>query len=461
MAYYGAGSIIIKSDKTPRLRKSTAKDIVKAEDIMENGLEAIPWIGFRLGETDAKITVIENQYITLTEGDTYYGVSVGRAKEVGGPILDNNWQQITTAKYKFAEDDAPTNLPDIDIRGIYWNARSRLDFNMGPDSAQRLHKKDSFTFYTGLGTEANPYIEAGTLAYAAGADDSKAPIAVYANHICQRAHHELYISKYLSPAFNLKIIKLEDPEIQTTSGDNEDEVTHIVNLGNYKNGDTKYTKVSFAELEATNNQELFSLNVNIPKKTYNQVKEFGLIMFYYIEDDTQTYDSTKAARLTVETDGTEGAGIRPYNIGDNFDTDYVFQRGIQVLEVSQGVTSITIYTDNYFEDSAEGILIFSELSLVKGINPKLSYQFNSSNNNTALKQLLLDITEAGVASSFYYNAPISNENAIDLNKSIESETLLSPEAWYDPNNVNNKFVVSEIDADYLTTGITLTKASRV
>jgi hypothetical protein len=55
--------------------------------------------------------------------------------------------------------------------------------------------------------------------------------------------------------------------------------------------------------------------------------------------------------------------------------------------------------------------------------------------------------------------PIDNARAIDLNHLV-GEKLSSPIAWYDPNNESNKFVISEIDADSLETGITLTKASR-
>jgi hypothetical protein len=66
----------------------------------------------------------------------------------------------------------------------------------------------------------------------------------------------------------------------------------------------------------------------------------------------------------------------------------------------------------------------------------------------------------GVTSEFYYNVPIQRANEIDLNPLIDEERLSSPLVWYDPNNVNRKFVISEIDAEYLTTGITLTKSSR-
>jgi hypothetical protein len=71
-----------------------------------------------------------------------------------------------------------------------------------------------------------------------------------------------------------------------------------------------------------------------------------------------------------------------------------------------------------------------------------------------------DIANTHVADDFYYNVPINSDNAIELNQLIADDTLASPLTWYDANNVNNKFVISEIDADYLSTGITLSRASK-
>ena len=194
-------------------------------------------------------------------------------------------------------------------------------------------------------------------------------------------------------------------------------------------------------------------------------------MFYYIEDDKITYDKTKAAYIEAyDSNGNKVNGIRQFNVDVSPANKYVFKRGIQVIRLDSNVSNISIYTDNYstvdaevttIPASAKGTLIFSELSLVKGINPKLSYQFDGTQEENALNTLLADIQKAGVADTFYYNAPIDNENAIDLNNNLVNETLLTPESWYDPNNVNNKFVVSEISADDLLTGITLSKASRL
>ena len=329
---------------------------------------------------------------------------------------------------------------------------------MGPAVAQKLHKKDSIEIYTGTSETPETIIK-----YNEGDSDAKNPIAVYANYSCQYANHEFKLADSLNPKFKLKVIKLSDPTI--TTGGKSAENTHIVNIGNYENGDTKYTKVSFAELEAAGGSKLFKLNINIP------ADELGLIMLQYIEDDKITYDKTKAAYIKAYNSSVEEvAGIRQFNVDVNHANKYVFKRGIQVIELDSNVSSISIYTDNYNSDSAEGTtipasakgtLIFSELSLVKGINPKLSYQFDGTQEETALPTLLADIQKAGVADTFYYNAPIDNENAIDLNNNLVNETLLTPESWYDPNNVNNKFVVSEISADDLLTGITLSKASRL
>ena len=39
--------------------------------------------------------------------------------------------------------------------------------------------------------------------------------------------------------------------------------------------------------------------------------------------------------------------------------------------------------------------------------------------------------------------------------------MSSPLAWYDYNNICNKFVISELDADKFEKGISLTKSSKL
>jgi hypothetical protein len=38
--------------------------------------------------------------------------------------------------------------------------------------------------------------------------------------------------------------------------------------------------------------------------------------------------------------------------------------------------------------------------------------------------------------------------------------MSNPRIWYDSNNINNKFVVSEIDAIYMEDGIKIARSSK-
>ncbi len=504
MAYYGGGSIIKRTVTTPRLVKYNVNGVISADDIATNGIEAIPWITIKLDKAK-KLTIVENQYITLTEGDTFYGATYSKQTSNLGMALDNEWRSVTGAQYKFAEAEASEPLPEVLVDGLSWQARTRLNFNLNPDTPQILHAKDSITLYTEDDLEVET--EVATITPLMASDYE--PVAVYANYICQYAYHE-----FISPVDNLKlkVIKLDEP---TLNPDNTSTNGNTVSLGNYTNGDTRYTKFSFESLVATppdENKPAFKLKINIPSSD-----KYGLIMFYYIdenleqpykkydydgetepetlndwriwyigkyilkdeayikitnanaeseitslEDLPQAYILHEAAKIKVSA-GANGKLCR-FNIADTDDLQktFVFDKSneIYTIKLTPDVTELEVYGDS----SLKSILIFSELSLVKDINKKLRYQYNSTNNNTALDTLLADIRKEGVAKDFYYTTPIENENAIELNQyitDVTEDSLLSPATWYDPNNVNNKFVVSEIDANYLPVGITLTRASRL
>ena len=56
---------------------------------------------------------------------------------------------------------------------------------------------------------------------------------------------------------------------------------------------------------------------------------------------------------------------------------------------------------------------------------------------------------------------MNNETALDLNVNDPNDTLENPLNWYNYNNMNNKFVISEINADYLNTGVTIARGSKL
>ena len=77
------------------------------------------------------------------------------------------------------------------------------------------------------------------------------------------------------------------------------------------------------------------------------------------------------------------------------------------------------------------------------------------------RQLLADIRKIDINRDFYYSAPTEASLAIDFNEGNKTlNTLRNPTSFYDINNINNNFVISKIDMDYLTTGIKIAKSSR-
>ena len=76
-------------------------------------------------------------------------------------------------------------------------------------------------------------------------------------------------------------------------------------------------------------------------------------------------------------------------------------------------------------------------------------------------RLLADIKRLDANREFYYNVLIEDSLAIELNEvSSEFNTLMNPMVNYDINNVNNSFVISKLDIDYLTRGIQIARSSR-
>ena len=61
---------------------------------------------------------------------------------------------------------------------------------------------------------------------------------------------------------------------------------------------------------------------------------------------------------------------------------------------------------------------------------------------------------------FFYTGNISTNYGLDLNIADPSDTLLVAKNWFDSQNINNKFVVSEIDTKHLANYVVVSKFSR-
>lgn len=458
LVYYGAGTVVVKSN--PNLELYKYGD-VSEEKILTYGLAAgIPWQPYDLSSNgNGKLTIIEYQYISLTEGD--YIISLDR--NTPSDAVSNQWTTLREAEYRFAESSVNTTLPPVSIENLQWEVRSRLDFNMSKSTAQPLNIGDSLDLI---------FIDDSTASLVA---QNNLPIYVNSNYVIQSATDSFQVPVKLEQLVDikLKLSSKNTPRVANSEG---------LALNNYVNGDAKYTKFNFENMPVieVDDFETWSAkeeNLGKTEEDYNVWKDsteryaftlntnldsalYGLMAVYYVQDIDEVVGEES---YIIATNGSEDnrevvAGLSLFNIGASESPALVLKQGLNIIKVATSVRQLEVFSDK----SKKSSIVFGALDLVKGINPKLDYRVTGSytGDNALLDQLLADIRDSGVASDFYYNIPIQRASEIDLNASIEDDLLSSPLTWYDPNNVNRKFVISEIDADYLTTGIKLTKASR-
>ena len=96
-----------------------------------------------------------------------------------------------------------------------------------------------------------------------------------------------------------------------------------------------------------------------------------------------------------------------------------------------------------------------------GINPKLCYSGSDASTGAAMADLLVAIKNADQNHEFYYNNIMEGNMLIEMNDQIDDDDMSDPHKLYDKNNICNKFVISEIDSDFLSKGITIAKSSKL
>lgn len=162
--------------------------------------------------------------------------------------------------------------------------------------------------------------------------------------------------------------------------------------------------------------------------------------YYYDESDSSSY--IKAAVVKMPDDETDTAKAEWYAA---IDSDRLIG-----------------FSDNNSKAKEILVSLLDDLQLLAN-NPTVSEDFRAAYSRKEVEKQLLDkIRELDANNDFYYTAPIDSNLAIELNESIaELNTLMNPATNYDVNNINNNFVISKLDIDYLDRGLQIARSSRL
>lgn len=435
LAYYGNGTKIKRSNERVVLtRKVSTTDEATADDILQYGLAAsIPWITKSLTKND-NITIHEYQYINIVEGGALADVEFVSTGETFTK-LSSNWQKIKSASYYLSStSDEQSCLSEIKIPDMSWEVRSLLQLNIGPTLIQTLHQNDSITIsktddITSYANDPDSHYIKSDATWNV-LDTFEEGVSLKANTLVQSAAQTTYMSP--DALLQIKAIKLIDDDSQ--------KIAELpIDFGNF--GDN-ITNVSVTP------ETPFSLYTCIPTNS------FGLIMFYVTSTD-------KTNPLTVTMTAT-GGNLLKYNSAEKKASWTQLTQlpideegnGITIVYIPKDITKIALSFEN------KGTLTFSNLDIIPEandndwLNPKLGMSDISDAGNLILKQLRDYDT-------FYYNNIIDNGNSIRFNVNDDDDTLLNVDAWYDYNNVANKFFIPELDASYFSDCIVIDKASKL
>lgn len=126
------------------------------------------------------------------------------------------------------------------------------------------------------------------------------------------------------------------------------------------------------------------------------------------------------------------------------------------LNKTDFMPAATSVVQEYFDALAEDIYTLNNLTEVAE-ESKEAY-----NHLMVEQQLLKDLRKLDVNHDFYYTAPTDLSLAIEFHESDSKlNTLMNPATNYDVNNINNSFVISKLDIDYIDKGVQIARSSRL
>lgn len=362
---------------------------INIDDITLEGLyalnDAFKEINF---SAEAVLTITENEIFTLIAGDTIKNKSTS---STAFTIKDNVFTTIGNLKleYKYKTDGDFKPLPDRStIDGANWSCRSLLDINCGPDLEQRLVGNQK-VYYTDADTPIN-ISTPGTYD-----DDVLAfPNVLKFNILTQRSGGQNLDLGYIT------INNLQEKVYPT--------LLSVTKAPNYN-----------AIIQTSDGMYVPNFDGDVAKFYAAQTGDSIPYMMIYASG--------------VETDSEPAVSA--------YDSNGVIVGSTETL--AEGINIIKLEADDatYWQLTKGGgldtLFIISPIKYVKGINPLLGLK-------TSLPQFIAYLKEKFPEqyTKFYSIADLDPSKEIELSAAVK---LDSAQAFYDSNNIANRWVLPKID----------------
>jgi hypothetical protein len=401
-----------------------------------------------------------------------------------------------------------------------WEVCSLLELNVSPKSAQTLRTTDLvsskllYTQSTASGSSLNtniltPIVSTVDLPDLEGTDQHAfLPMSFKTNIACQAGStdaefSELKTSNTSAPGFIIKVFAKTEPLIVKTLKNTPfpynntlQSTTPVeVDMANWsgrvlinKDYNDIWSRISLDDIKTANDSASnYDYALKLPVTVMTNTYGIASIYVNYTSNEVgecQTWieipKGYSESDITLINADTVGWNLDKTNLADkcwkdsNSFNKLFLRPGVNCLKIKKSCNLI-IKTTSF----SQGELFYDNLRLVEvqpvsngrytqGLNlDQIGYYYTGAAEDDALvllreEQLLNDLKTLDIDHEFYYNVPVERSMSLEFNdNSTERDTLLNPYMNYDINNINNSFVISKLDIDYLDTGLQIARSSRL
>lgn len=434
---------------------------VSYDDIISNGLNAFDanklWQNKNLSNNE--MTVEDMMIYSYSEGDT---VIIDKKVSGSHPYIGNSKSGVWTTLPSGVKisgtlsDGTAISLPVYTTSDLSWQARSRLDLNVGPNKAQVINFNHLITL---LEIDSDTSVVKNT-------------------YNLYESRHNWYDKNYQSYDFKLEYLTQEAGGIQvdiSLSNLNTSGITAVV---------YDYTQPSYPQASSTSSVEYLEDDEGVYKircskfgSSYqwgsgrgkdgnvyldllpvfkyekgqvdidNSKDEYMLIYF-----DNPTSDLTVGITASSAESGGSGEMLI-YNSGASASTSVALKSGVNILKLpyDSGIKQLII-SHNSKSTALTDVLYIHPINVTNGFSRALAdSRIVMEGSNSVLSTIRSLATINGSDIFNYLNTP-------DNSKAMDIDDLLSPEAFWDYNNVANPFTIAQID--FAASTITLANNSK-
>ena len=486
LAFAGSGTVIKKVGNFT-LKKLQTDTAPTAEQIEELGLAAaIPWKAYALTKSNY-LQIREYQYLSLVADDTL------NTLEPVGPLannlLTNQYVDVATATYTFATSSAPEVLPGILAEpdsqdndknpDLKWQASCSLELLAGPVSAQVL-RANNIVSNTVILLKADPTAEDSSLVEMTSLapslpseSESESTIYIKTNQLVMGTETALDTDETedSTSTDTTLLVKVFDKDEATSGSVLEQDNTGFLSLPwLIEGGDEDKTEAGISP----------ELHVLIPQTHY------AIVSMYYLGTDPRSSEAP-ALRVKINNEDQLAGNSDAIEIL-NQDKDKDNQNKVKwwpkadtdadtdddrLGRLRSGLNTFLIKESCSLslkvQHRKDAKLWVSKIQLVARdasdaslpqINQKLGYY--SITKESAVEQLLSDIKYLDPELDLLYTSSTNTTLSLDLNINDPKDTLRVAKNWFDVNNINNKFVVAQLETrnKHLTKNVTVSKFSR-